>query len=53
VRYTALDARMIGFKTVVVRNACRGVELHPGDTERALIEMKNAGVRVVTAGQVT
>lgn len=52
VRFTALDARRLGYPVSVVINACRGVDLRPGDVERAIREMKHAGVRIVTADQV-
>lgn len=43
VKYSALDALKIGFKTVVVVNACKGIDLTPGDSERALQEIAAAG----------
>jgi nicotinamidase/pyrazinamidase len=49
VKFTALDARKCGFEVVVLRDACRGVNLRPGDDERALQEMADAGVRVMTS----
>jgi len=47
VRWTALDARALGFETLVVEDACRGVELQPGDVARALGEMAAAGARII------
>ncbi|MDX1906365.1 MAG: bifunctional nicotinamidase/pyrazinamidase [Bacteroidia bacterium] len=47
VKYTALDAASLGFHTTVVADACRAVNLQPGDDMRALAEMQAAGVRVV------
>lgn len=44
VKFTALDAIQLGFPTTVVTNACRGVDLIPGDVDRALEEMALAGV---------
>ena len=44
IKYTALDARAAGFRVHLYPDACRGVELHPGDTVRALDEMTRAGV---------
>lgn len=44
VKYTALDARQLGFRTHVIVSGCRGVELHPGDIQRALAELQAAGV---------
>lgn len=47
VKWTALDAVRLGFETYVVEDACRGVELHPGDVAAALQEMSLAGVSLV------
>lgn len=47
VKYTALDALKLGFKTFLIEDACRGVNLKPGDVARAVDEMKRAGVSLV------
>lgn len=47
VKFTALDAAKQGFRTTVVEDACRGVELQPGDVAKAFEEIRAAGVRVV------
>jgi len=44
VKFTALDAVSLGYKTHVIREACMGVNLKPNDTENALNELKKAGV---------
>ena len=44
VKFSALDAVSLGYKTTVVLEGCRGVELNAGDCEKAVKEMKNAGV---------
>lgn len=49
VRFTALDARQLGFETSLIEDGCRGVDLHPGDVETALREMQNAGVRITNS----
>jgi len=46
VRATALDARAEGFAVTVDAAATRAVELEPGDGERALEELRAAGVSV-------
>lgn len=46
VKATALDARALGYPTRVLHDAIRAVELEPGDGERALAEMRAAGVSV-------
>ena len=48
VKFTALDARQEGFAVHLIENACRGVEVRPGDTARAVAEMRAAGVRMET-----
>ncbi|MBI4328171.1 MAG: bifunctional nicotinamidase/pyrazinamidase [Chloroflexi bacterium] len=47
VKFTALDAVALGFKTCLIEDACRGVNLNPGDVAKAIQEMKDAGVRVL------
>jgi nicotinamidase/pyrazinamidase len=46
VKFTALDAAQLGFKTTLLSAACRGVNVKPGDVERALAELHAAGVVV-------
>jgi nicotinamidase/pyrazinamidase len=43
VKYSALDARHLGLNTNVIVDGCRGIELEPGEINRALDEMKRAG----------
>ena len=43
VKYSALDARHLGLNTYVIVDGCRGIELQPGDIDRALDEMKRVG----------
>jgi nicotinamidase/pyrazinamidase len=52
VKFTALDAGGEGFATYLVEDGCRGVELHPGDSERAVDEMRASGVVVVESNQI-
>ena len=47
VKATALDARRAGFDVTVRRGATRAVEVSPGDGERAVEELRAAGVSVV------
>ena len=47
VRATALDASRCGITTFVVSDAIAAVELHEGDGQRALQEMRDAGVRLL------
>ena len=52
VKWTALDAQQLGLKTSVVLNACRGVNLKPGDVDRAIDEMKQAGIAMIESAEV-
>ena len=47
VKFTALDARQLGFDVTLIEDACRGVELHDGDVARSIDAMREAGVKVV------
>ncbi|MET1231738.1 MAG: isochorismatase family protein [Candidatus Limnocylindrales bacterium] len=47
---TALDALSLGFTTTVVRDAIAAVDLQPGDGERALARMEDAGAVVGSPG---
>ncbi len=49
VLYSVLDAAGLDFATVVVRDACRGIDLSPGDVDRAFDEMAAAGARIATS----
>ena len=49
VRATALDAVRLGYRATVLTDAVAAVDLAPGDGERALAEMREAGV-VLAAG---
>jgi nicotinamidase/pyrazinamidase len=52
VKFTALDALDLGFKTYLIEDACRGVNLQPGDVQRAIEEMRAAGVAIITADEI-
>jgi nicotinamidase/pyrazinamidase len=52
VRASAIDACREGFDTTVVTDAIRAVEVHPGDGERALEDMREAGARLATSGEL-
>ena len=52
VKFTALDAKQLGFDVYLIEDGCRGVELKPGDSERAIAELRGAGVAVVESGAI-
>jgi nicotinamidase/pyrazinamidase len=52
VRETALDGLRLGFSVTVLVDAVRGVDLQPGDSERALEELKAAGALFSGVGEL-
>jgi nicotinamidase/pyrazinamidase len=49
VKNTVLDAEREGFEVTVVEDAIRGIDVKPGDSERAIEEMRRAGAELVTS----
>ena len=47
VKETALDARRAGFEVVLHRQATRAINADPGDEERAIAQLREAGVEIV------
>jgi nicotinamidase/pyrazinamidase len=52
VKQSVLDALREGFAVTVVDDAVRGVDVQPGDSERALEEMEAAGAERASADEV-
>ncbi len=52
VKFTALDAKQAGFETTVIEDATRGVNLAEGDVDRAIADMKAAGIQVITSDAI-
>jgi nicotinamidase/pyrazinamidase len=52
VKFSALDALGEGFRTALVEDGCRGIDLEPGDVGSALDETRKAGARVVASDEV-
>jgi nicotinamidase/pyrazinamidase len=46
VKATAIDAAALGFETSLLPDAVRAVDLNPGDGERAIAAMRDAGVAI-------
>ena len=46
IKETALDARRLGFPTTVIADAISAVNLEPGDGERALAAIREAGATI-------
>jgi len=52
VKSTALHAAELGFRTHLVEDASRGVNLQPNDVKNAMEEVKRAGVWVLQSGEL-
>jgi len=51
--YSALDALRLGFDVTLVEDACRGIDTPPGSLKARLEEMKEAGVHILKAEDVS
>lgn len=52
VQFTALDAASLGFRTRLVEDASRGVNLRPDDVRNALERVRRAGIAVVQSADL-
>ena len=46
VKFTALDAKSLGFDVTLIEDGCRGVNLKPTDVADAIKEMESAGIQI-------
>jgi nicotinamidase/pyrazinamidase len=53
VYYSVRDARELGFTAAIILDACRGIdESKDGTRDKALLEMKRAGVAIINSGDI-
>ena len=52
VKAACLDAIRFGFKTCLLLDACRAVNINPDDGDRAIEEMRQSGVVIATTKEV-
>jgi nicotinamidase/pyrazinamidase len=52
VRATVLDALQEGIQTTLIVDGCCGVDLQPGDVERAIVEMESSGAQLTNSGEI-
>lgn len=52
VKFTALDAVVLGFRTHLIQDACRAVNLQPDDGQDAIEEMRAGGVEIADIPQI-
>jgi nicotinamidase/pyrazinamidase len=53
VRATAHDALHEGFEVFVLEDAIRGVEVHSGDCQRAIEELRQAGAEIIVSSDLS
>jgi len=52
VRATAHDALQEGFEVIILEDVIRGVEVNPGDCQRAIEELRKAGAELVVSADL-
>lgn len=52
VKFTALDSAKEGFKTLVIKDAVRGVNINKDDSKNSFKEMKENGVKIITSKSI-
>lgn len=52
VKFTVLDALKFGFNTYLIQDGCRGVNMNPDDSYKAIEEIKKEGVTIVNSGDL-
>lgn len=51
VKFSALDAARLGFKTFVVIDACRAININLNDEAQTLQELRDAGVQIIESAK--
>ena len=52
VYYSAMDAKALGYETIVAGDAVRGVGFPQGSVEKAIKSMKEAGIKIIESGDI-
>lgn len=52
VKFTALDAKGLGFDTYLIEDASKGVNLSKGDVEKAIEALKKEGVHIIQSRDI-
>ncbi len=53
VKFTCLDGRQLGFEVYLIEDGTRAVNLAPDDGDKALAELRVAGVTVIDSGSIS
>jgi nicotinamidase/pyrazinamidase len=49
VLFTVIDALKEGHETFLITDACRGIDINPGDVEKSVQQMMDSGARLVSS----
>lgn len=52
VKFTVLDALELGYQVALLEEGCRGVNLHPHDSQTAIGQMQQAGAKIITLSEL-
>ena len=52
VKFTALDSAQLGYRTYVIQDATRAVNLQEGDFEKSLEEMESKGIGIFKSAEI-
>jgi len=52
VKFSVLDARQLGFNVHLIEDGCRGINLHHGDVDAAIEQMRRTGAQVTRSARV-
>lgn len=52
VKFTALDALELGYAVYLIKDGCRGVNLTPDSSEKALEELKAKGAKIIESSSI-
>ncbi|MCB1157013.1 MAG: bifunctional nicotinamidase/pyrazinamidase [Leptospiraceae bacterium] len=52
VKFTAVDAKELGYDTYLIEDACRAVNLSPGDDKKAIEDMKALGIHCISSSDI-
>ena len=52
VKFTALDSAQLGYRTFIIQDATRAVNLQEGDFEKSLEEMESKGIGIFTSTEI-
>lgn len=50
--FSALDALELGFKVHIIKDGCRGINLHQGDVEKAMKTLKEKGAHLISSEEI-